>query len=77
VVLTNLPAKGQWTLKRFPDSYSFVGVGTSVVITDLDPHWSAAHSKKCYSTVFTWLVVNECGYASPLSLPVEINTYQP
>jgi hypothetical protein len=67
---------GNWTLKRLPDNISITGSGNVVVVTGLNPRWSVDNGAKCYSTIFSWYVINECGFASPISNEVTINTWQ-
>ena len=74
VVIGNLPLK-PWTLVRFPDKVIITGNTNSIVVEGLDSRWSSNNGAKCYSTKYSWLVINECGHTSPISATAEIKSY--
>jgi len=60
VQLTGLPAKGTWTLIRYPGTISLTGTGTNFLVTGLSPG------------VYNFTVTNESGCLSPMSANVSI-----
>jgi hypothetical protein len=57
VVIGGLPTTMRWTLIRFPDKVITSGSGNSVTVY-LDSRWTSQHGGKCYSTIYSWIVIN-------------------
>jgi gliding motility-associated-like protein len=61
VILTGLPAEGEWTLTRFPGTYTIPGTGTSFTVDGLNPgsyNFTVTNSAGCTSAVSTAVVIN-------------------
>ena len=61
VVMSGLPAQGNWTLTRFPGSITVTASGTSFTVLGLDPG------------TYNFTVTNSGGCTSPVSADVVIN----
>jgi len=61
VILTGLPAEGEWTLTRFPGTYASTGTGSSFTVDGLNPgsyNFTVTNSAGCTSAVSTVVVIN-------------------
>lgn len=61
VLLTGLPAAGEWTLTRFPGTYTSTGTGSSFTVDGLSPgsyNFTVTNSAGCTSAVSTAVVIN-------------------
>jgi hypothetical protein len=76
VILGGLPTTMTWTLVRFPDKVIVIGSGNSYTAEGLDSRWASNNGAKCYSTKYSWYVINECGHVSLLSEIVEIKSHE-
>lgn len=61
VILTGLPDEGEWTLTRYPGTYTTTGTGTSFSVAGLNPgsyNFTVTNSAGCTSAVSAAVVIN-------------------